>query len=205
MPYLHKCMSRVSSLSLMYITFFSSLFSSHHATCRLLNERTLLVLNDSFSPGKLMPCTSAFRISRDTSCELASVSYKRPKLPSLPLLFSAISGSLRILLRTMVLFELKLHCLEGPLNAGVMQCPDGSGTCRAMLGRCSSYPSSLWFVLTLCWVVWEKEKKKKLFCFNVVVLFFCCFGLAFFFFFNVYILWGQRKFLQLFSLFIAGI
>lgn len=141
---------------------FSSLFSSHHATCRLLNERTLLVLNDSFSPGKLMmPCTSAFRISRDTSCELASVSYKRPKLPSLPLLFSVISGSLRILLRTMVLFELKLHCLEGPLNAGVMQCPDGSGTCRAMLGRCSSHSSSLWFVLTLCWVVWEKEKKKK--------------------------------------------
>lgn len=204
MPYLHKCMSRVSSVIDVYHLFF---FSVSFPPCHLQASKWKDLAGPewqllSWQADALHICLSHFQRYqlRISFCVLQMFQTPFPPL----LLFSVISSSLRILLRTMVLFELKLHCLEGPLSAGVMQCPDGSGTCRAMLGRCFSHPSSLWFVLTLCWVVWEKKKKKSYF----VLMWWCYFLLlwfSFFFFLNFYFLWGQRKFLQLFTLFIAGI
>lgn len=56
MPDLDKHIWRLSSLSLIYITFllcFFFLLFVCHDICRFLNKRTSLVLNDIFSPGKL--------------------------------------------------------------------------------------------------------------------------------------------------------
>lgn len=69
----------------IHLHYLSSLFSfSYHATCRFLNKRNSSVLNYNFSPvSSPVPCTSAFCISRYTSCELA-LSYEHPNLPPLP-------------------------------------------------------------------------------------------------------------------------
>lgn len=70
----------------IHLHYLPSLFSfSYHAICRFLNKRTSLVLNYSFSPvSSPVPCTSAFCISRDTSCELAlSSEHPITSLPSL--------------------------------------------------------------------------------------------------------------------------
>lgn len=72
----------------------------------------------------------------------------------------------------MVLFELKLHCLEGPLNAGMMQCPDGSGNLQSNAGQMLQSPQFLMVCFDTVLGCLGKKKKKKLFCFNVVVLFF---------------------------------
>lgn len=147
----------------IHLDYLSSLFSfTYHAICRFLNKRTSLVLNYSFSPASSpVPCTSAFCISRDTSCKLA-LSYEHPNLPPLPgLLFTVISSCSRILLRTVVMFELKLPWLEGPLSAGVILCPDGNGIWRAMCWMTSPVLSVF---------VWEQfcTGNSSLVCFNVL-------------------------------------
>lgn len=148
-------------IHLYHLSSLFFFFFSHHAICRFLNKRTSLVLNYISSPGKLSCalhiCLSHFQRYQlwISLCIFVLQTSQHPSPPRL--LFTVISSCLRILLRTVVMFESKLRWLEGPLRAGVIQRPDGNRICRAVCWTTSPVlPIALCFGSPLCCVVWEQ-------------------------------------------------
>lgn len=143
---LDKHILRQSVIHLYHL--FSAFFFPlpFHLQVSRQTELSWFWITASMLAGSPVPCTSAFHISRDTSCELAFVSLfcKRPNLPP-QLLFTVTSSCLRVLLRILLMFESKLPWWEGPLSAGMIRCPDGNSIWWAVCWPTSSvHPIWVW-------------------------------------------------------------